>query len=239
MLYPNELRVLRSACELADRLGGDPNHTVAAAAMDTTGRIYSGVNVYHFTGGPCAELVVLGMAASAGAGPLTTIVAVGDQGRGVLAPCGRCRQTILDQHPDCFVIVPTTEGPDHRPIRTLLPFSYDFPDAVPERFVRFNPAYYEGARSGLKTATIRYDDPVSVGPVWLVFEDNDGYRRLRGVVDEVEVKKLNDLTDDDVARENATSIESLRVGLRHHYPDLPDDAEVSVVRFHVTDAAVN
>src|SRR5450756_1975178 len=113
-------RVLRSACELADRLGGDPNHTVAAAAMDTTGRIYSGVNVYHFTGGPCAELVVLGMAASAGAGPLTTIVAAGDQGSGVAALCVGRRQTVLGQRPDCFVIVPTSEGAEHRPVRTLL-----------------------------------------------------------------------------------------------------------------------
>src|SRR3712207_5766916 len=105
MLYPNEQRVLDAAIELATRLGDNPVHTVAAAAMDTTGRIHTGVNVFHFTGGPCAELVVLGAAAAAGAGPLTTIVAVGDGGRGVIPPCGRCRQHLLDLHPDCFVIL--------------------------------------------------------------------------------------------------------------------------------------
>ncbi|WP_197024671.1 ASCH domain-containing protein [Cellulomonas sp. KRMCY2] len=234
MLYPNELRVLKAASELAESLGGDPNHTVAAAAMDTTGTIYAGVNVYHFTGGPCAELVVLGMAASASAGPLTTIVAVGNGGRGVLPPCGRCRQTILDQHPDCFVIVPTAQGPDYRPIRKLLPFAYDYPDASPERFIRFSPAYYDGVRAGLKTATIRFDDPVSVGPAWFVFEDDDGLRRLPGVVDEVGCTRLDRLTEEDATRENAGSVASLRAGLNHHYPDLADDAEVAVVRFHVT-----
>ena len=108
MLYANEQRVLDAATELVGRIPDSPNHTVAAAAMDTEGRIFTGTNVYHFTGGPCAELVVLGAAATAGAGPLTTMVAVGNEARGVIAPCGRCRQTLLDLHPDCFVVV--TDG---------------------------------------------------------------------------------------------------------------------------------
>jgi cytidine deaminase len=45
MLYPNEQRVLDAANDLVTRLRDDPIHTVAAAAMDTAGRIYTGVNV--------------------------------------------------------------------------------------------------------------------------------------------------------------------------------------------------
>lgn len=86
--------MLDAAIRQAQALTGDTNHTVAAAAMDSTGRIHTAVNDYHFTGGPCAELVVLGVAAAAEAGPLTTMVAVGDSGRGVIAPCGRCRQVL-------------------------------------------------------------------------------------------------------------------------------------------------
>ena len=216
--------MLSEATALAASLGNDEDHSVAAAATDTAGRIFSGVNVYHFTGGPCAELVVLGMAASAGAGPLTTIVAVGDGGRGVLAPCGRCRQVLLDQHPDCVVIVPTDEGPDGRPIRTLLPFAYHQPDAAAERFVRFNPAYYDDVAGGRKTMTVRYDDPVAVGPAWLVFEDDDGYRRLPGMVDSVEPRRLDGRDPGDAA---------LRTSLLRHYPDLPVDVEVTAVTFHV------
>ena len=93
-LFDSELRVVAAAEELARGLDGGENHTVAAAAMDTTGRIHTGVNVFHFTGGPCAELVAIGAAAAANAGPLVTIVAVGNQTRGVLAPRGRCRQVI-------------------------------------------------------------------------------------------------------------------------------------------------
>ena len=233
MLYANERRVLDAANELVARLGDDPTHTVASAAMDTAGRIHTGVNVFHFTGGPCAELVVLGAAAAAGAGPLMTIGAVGNDGRGVIAPCGRCRQVLLDLHPDCFVIVPTENGPDCTPISDLLPGAYRYPDASPARLVRFNPAYYDSIAAGQKTATVRYHDPVQTGPALLVFEDEDGYRRLHGVIDHVESRRLDALTEEDALRENASSADALRDGLRRHYPAIADDAIVELVQFHL------
>lgn len=125
MLTETESRLLAAAEDAARSLPVGDVHTVAAAAMDDHGRIYTGVNVAHFTGGPCAELVALGTAAGAGAGPLTTMVAVGDGGRGVLAPCGRCRQVLLDLHPEILVIVPRGDaGPVTMPVRDLLPFGY-------------------------------------------------------------------------------------------------------------------
>lgn len=232
-LYPNEQRVLDAALELVQRLGTDPTHTVAAAAMDTQGRIHTGVNVSHFNGGPCAELVVLGAAAAAGAGPLVTMVAVGHGARGLLAPCGRCRQTLLDLHPDCFVIVPTTDGPIITPVRELLPYSYQYPDGVPQRFVRFNARYHDAIEAGQKTMTIRYRDPVRVGPVILLFEDDDGYRRLPGVIDTVTSCRFDALSEEHARRENVSSVETLRQGLLRHYPDLVDDSVVDVVRFHL------
>jgi len=87
--------------------------------------VFTCVNVSHFTGGPCAELVAIGAAAAANASQLLTIVAVGDRDRGVLAPCGRCRQVLLDLHPEVFVVVPTEDaGLVTRPVRDLLPYSY-------------------------------------------------------------------------------------------------------------------
>lgn len=64
----------------------------------------------HFNGGPCAELVVLGAAAAGGCGvpgSLTHMVAVRNDGVTVLSPCGRCRQVLMDLHPDIWVIVDT------------------------------------------------------------------------------------------------------------------------------------
>ncbi|MFJ8826407.1 cytidine deaminase family protein [Streptomyces sp. NPDC102467] len=117
------------------RCRGD-NHTIAAAARARDGRIVTGVNAYHFTGGPCAELVVIGAAAAQGANELVTIVAVGDRDRGVVPPCGRCRQVLLDYFPDIEVIVEGAErveggeggGTRSVRIRELLPVTYVWAD---------------------------------------------------------------------------------------------------------------
>jgi cytidine deaminase len=111
-----ERRVIHAAETLARSLGDDDNHTVAAAVMDVDGRIHQAMNIYHFNGGPCAELVALGVAAAAGAKQLLTIAAAGDRGRGLIPPCGRCRQVLLDHHPDILVAVPAETGPVVRPV---------------------------------------------------------------------------------------------------------------------------
>jgi cytidine deaminase len=107
----------------ATRARGD-EHTMAAAARNHDGRVVTGMNVYHFTGGPCAELVVIGAAAGEGAYELTTIVAVGDADRGVMPPCGRCRQVLLDYFPEIEVIVAAEGGLRAVPVRDLLLYAY-------------------------------------------------------------------------------------------------------------------
>ncbi|MFT2691773.1 cytidine deaminase [Clavibacter zhangzhiyongii] len=128
-LHDAERRLIDAADALARTLGADPDHTMAAAALDAAGRIHVGVNVLHFTGGPCAELVALGAAVAANAGPLVAMAAVGDGGRGVVPPCGRCRQVMLDLQPGIRVAVPGADGPEMVAIRELLPVSYARPDA--------------------------------------------------------------------------------------------------------------
>lgn len=103
----------------------DGVHTMGAAVRASDGRVFTGVNVYHFTGGPCAELVALGAARAAGATGLTHIVAVGNHGRGVKSPCGRDRQVLADLHPDVRVILPGPDGLVSVPARELLPFAFD------------------------------------------------------------------------------------------------------------------
>ncbi|MFY2859689.1 maleylpyruvate isomerase N-terminal domain-containing protein [Mycobacterium sp. THU-M104] len=44
--------------------------------------MFAGVNLYHFTGGPCAELVAPGAARAGGDHEITTIIAVGNHSRG-------------------------------------------------------------------------------------------------------------------------------------------------------------
>jgi cytidine deaminase len=120
--------LVQAAAEVArTRCRGD-NHTMAAAARAHDGRIVTAVNAYHFTGGPCAELVVIGTAAAQGLYQLTTIVAVGDRDRGVVPPCGRCRQVLLDYFPDIGVIVDNGDRRRTVPITDLLPETYVWAD---------------------------------------------------------------------------------------------------------------
>ncbi|MCU7727754.1 cytidine deaminase [Actinoplanes sp. KI2] len=98
-------------------------HTMGAAVRDAQGRMHGGINVYHFLGGPCAELVALGHARASGARELTTIVAVGNRGRGPVGPCGRDRQILFDYHPGIRVILPTDVGVRSVRIEDLMPLA--------------------------------------------------------------------------------------------------------------------
>ncbi|MFD7154525.1 cytidine deaminase family protein [Kribbella sp. NPDC059898] len=120
----------RELIELARRTvdantdGPDGVYTMGAAVRGIDGRMYAGINLYHFTGGPCAELVALGRARADGARELTTIVAVGNEGRGVVGPCGRDRQVFVDYHPTIRVILPSPNGPGTVLATDLLPGAY-------------------------------------------------------------------------------------------------------------------
>ena len=103
----------------------DGVHTMGAAVRAADGRTFVGVNLYHFTGGPCAELVALGAARAAGARELTHIVAVGNHGRGVKSPCGRDRQILADYYPGIRVILPSPAGLQSILAGELLPLSFD------------------------------------------------------------------------------------------------------------------
>jgi cytidine deaminase len=96
-------------------------HTMGAAVRGADGQIYGGINLYHFTGGPCAELVALGHARASGAREISTIVAVGNCGRGPVGPCGRDRQILFDYHPKIRVILPTPDGIRSVKITDLMP----------------------------------------------------------------------------------------------------------------------
>lgn len=93
------VELARSAIDANTDAGPDQDgvHTIGAAVRASDGRMFAGVNLFHFTGGPCAELVALGAARADGAREFTAIVAVGNHGRGPIGPAGvigRCSSTI-------------------------------------------------------------------------------------------------------------------------------------------------
>ncbi|WP_078954315.1 ASCH domain-containing protein [Streptomyces sp. H021] len=227
----------------------DGVHTMGAAVMAADYRMFAGVNLYHFTGGPCAELVALGAARAQGARQMRCIVAVGNHGRGIIGPCGRDRQVFVDYYPTMRVIVPTPAGPrsvlaaDLMPLTqrwtpegmsSLDPSLYQDPETAGPPIIRFNPRYLEGVRSGAKTKTTRFRDPARLGPARLVFE-SDPEVVLPAEVTGIRHCLVSELTDQDAQAEGLTTAAELREGLKGHYPDLSGTDEVDVVTFQIND----
>jgi cytidine deaminase len=122
-LTDEDIELIEFARRIAEDHSDGNVHSVGAAVRDVNGQMHGGINLYHFTGGPCAELVALATARANGARALETIVAVGNEGRGVIPPCGRDRQILFDYHAGISVIVPTRDGDRSVAIEDLLPFN--------------------------------------------------------------------------------------------------------------------
>lgn len=131
-------KLIATATEALNNVPLAPNkaHSVGAACLTSDGKIIAGVNVTHFTGGPCAEPVALGAAVAQGYLPhhLTHMVVVGDRGRGVINPCGRCRQQMPDLSPDIHVLIRDGEKVIEMAVEELLLFAFrlgeDFPGTI-------------------------------------------------------------------------------------------------------------
>lgn len=118
-------KIIKIAQDLIDECGDGLNHTVASAVLCSDGSIVTGINLYHFNGGPCGEITALANVAAERKVP-ELIVAVADQGRGILSPCGRCRQVMFDYYPDISAIVLENGEPSVKKITELLPYVYDW-----------------------------------------------------------------------------------------------------------------
>ena len=122
-----DAELVAAAQTTIDAAGDGKLHTVAAAVRDSAGGLHTGINLFHFTGGPCAEMVALATATKTSSRPPSVIVAVGDAGRGVLPPCGRCRQVMLDLYPGIRVML--ADG-SVAAIADLLPASYQWREGI-------------------------------------------------------------------------------------------------------------
>jgi cytidine deaminase len=142
-LTPDDRELIEFARQVVDDNTDGENgvHTMGAALRGADGRMYGGINLYHFTGGPCAELVALGHARASGARELVAIVAVGNNGRGPVGPCGRDRQILFDYHPGIQVILPTEQGVRSARIQDLMPLAAVW--TVADGTQEFDPAVFE------------------------------------------------------------------------------------------------
>lgn len=101
------------------------NHTVGAAVRCKNGKVYSGVNCDGIHGS-CAEYITIGIAISAGEKEFDTIVAVHDKAPNCLvAPCGNCRQMLVEYAPDIKVILNNNNSEIVKvDIKDLIPFAW-------------------------------------------------------------------------------------------------------------------
>lgn len=238
-----DLELVEFAQRVVEANGDGEVHTVGAAVRDAQGRMFGGINLYHFTGGPCAELVALGHARAAGARDLVAIVAVGDTGRGVLAPCGRDRQVLLDYHPGIRVLVPVADGIRSVAVSSLLPHAYVWGEqsagsdsalrSTAIQALHFHPGYLDAVRTGRKKTTVRFRDPVETGPVNMVFELDDEVV-LPGVITQITSKAVAELTEEDAIDDGFRDLAELQDRLRFHYADIKSTDSVTIVHFRLT-----
>ena len=119
-------QLIEAATDVIRRNYRDERHTVGAAVLCASGRIYVGVNIDSCGYGPCAEPIAIGAAISNGERDFLSVVAVG-AGNGnyrVIPPCGNCRQLLLDYAPDALVILEYDGILVKTQVRNLLPAPY-------------------------------------------------------------------------------------------------------------------
>ena len=104
----------------------------------------------------------------------------------------------------------------------------------------YSPLFIDQLRKGRKTATIRLGDKrdkyVRGQLVWVTVGHRHGPRErlFTGSIDGVGVKRVGDLTQREIERDNPEFrlVEDTRQFLAHIYSrDITDDAEVTVVHF--------
>lgn len=101
---------------------------VGAALLAEDGRVFTGCNVENASYGlaNCAERVAIGKAVSEGARTFSAIAVIGPEDSTACAPCGACRQVLVEFAPDMPVVMPGDgdEGVQITTMAELLPGAF-------------------------------------------------------------------------------------------------------------------
>ena len=108
---------------------------VAAAVLDRSGRVFTGVNVENASFGltVCAERNAIAAAVAAGARELRAVVVISSAEQAI-TPCGACRQVLLELAKDAEVRCYGGDGSAIAlKVRELLPHAFGAADVRRER----------------------------------------------------------------------------------------------------------
>jgi cytidine deaminase len=101
--------------------------------------------------------------------------------------------------------------------------------------LRFRATHLAAVRDGRKRVTMRFQDPVEVGPALLVFGAEAGFpgrvTSLPGRVISTVAKPVGDVTDEEAREDGFATAADVLPGLRDYYPGLQPGDEIVIVRF--------
>lgn len=98
--------------------------------------------------------------------------------------------------------------------------------------LRFWGGHLAAVREGRKRVTMRFEDPVDVGPAMLVFELDDEVT-LPGWITSTVAKRVDEVTDDEAREDGFGDAAGVLPGLRGYYPQLRLDSPIVIVRFEL------
>lgn len=98
--------------------------------------------------------------------------------------------------------------------------------------LRFRATHLDAVRAGTKRITMRYQDPVEVGPAMLVFEFDEEVR-LPGRILSTLAKRADQVTEAEALEDGFAGTHDVIPGLRSYYPDLKPTDELVIVRFEL------
>ena len=87
-------------------------------------------------------------------------------------------------------------------------------------------------QAGTKLCTMRFDDPVEVGPALLVFELPE-LVALPGRITSTVAKPVREVTEQEVRADGFAGAAEVLTGLRDYYPDLSAKDTIVIVTFEV------
>jgi cytidine deaminase len=118
--------LIKAAKEVLQKNYTEPQHTVGAAVLCSSGKIYVGIDIESCGYGPCAEPIAIGAAFTNGERTIERIVAVGGASEPykIIPPCGNCRQLIYNYAPECMVILSHKNSIVKVKVKELLPDAY-------------------------------------------------------------------------------------------------------------------
>lgn len=113
----------------------------------------------------------------------------------------------------------------------MVPYAFRREEQQVQR-LRFRATHLPAVRDGSKRVTMRFHDPVQVGPALLVFASDDEVC-LPGRITSTVAKAVGDITEDEARKNGFVRAADVLPGLRDYYPDLRASDEIVIVRFEL------